>query len=385
MATLVDQSDPLSSAEFVTVDPELAALVDRRHQRISEWLKSHHYDAALLTDPANQSWLSAGADFYGSDAAGPSTAMFVTPESRVIVSHNVASARVFETCIGGMGFQIKERPWYEPLEVLLGDLCRGRKVILDRFGPLGDVKPDVFRNFRWPLDDHDVEQLKMGSKIITHAVEATCRAWYSGKTEAELAGEVSHRLLKHQVMPVRIQILADGRSRRFRDWTWSDDESTHTVTIVAIGRFKGLHCGVARTVMEGSPEGAVAEAWEKLALVLGTAMFFSQASTPLADVWGKVSRIYEKFGCADEWEQAPQGEILDYSRVAALITPQSKVTIPARAALFWRPSIGMAMAGETVLAAPEGTRVLTHSDDWPTWDVQIKGSSVPVSGILTRH
>lgn len=385
MASLVDQSDPLSSSEFVTVDPAIAALVDRRHQKIGEWLKNHHYDAALFTDPVNQCWLSAGADFSGGDGAGPATAMFITPESRVIVTHNVSSARVFETCIGGMGFQIKERPWHEPLEVLLGDLCRGRKVILDRYGPLGDVKPDVFRNFRWPLDDHDCEQLKMAARILTHGVEATCRGWYPGKTEAELAGEVAHRLIKHQMTPVRVQILADGRSRRFRDWTWNEDESTHLVTIVAVGRFRGMHCGVARTVVDGPLEGRLAEAWEKLALVMGTAMFFSQGSTPLNDIWGKVSRIYEKLGCGDEWELAPQGELMDYSRVAAQITPHSRVAVPAQAAIFWRPSIGAAMGGETVLATQDGARVLTHSSEWPTWDVEIKGSTIPVPAVLVRQ
>ena len=44
-------------------------------------------------------------------------------------------------------------------------------------------------------------------------------------------------------------------------------------------------------------------------------MYFSQAGWELGEVWKRIRRIYEKFGCANEWRLATQAEIIGYEQL----------------------------------------------------------------------
>lgn len=378
----VDLSDPFSSAEFATIDTTRVNEVTRRHRLIREFLNREDYAALLLQNPANFAWLTTGAQNQRGGSTGQTGALFVTPEARVIVCSNSETAQYFEAEVPGLGFQLKERPWFEPKAVMVSDLCRGRRVASDTGLKGTDDVSMMLLGMRLPLTDHDTELTREAGRLVTHAVEATARTLKSGRSEAEIAGEIAHRLYKHGVYPERIQILGDGRGRRFRYWTFDQTKVHRYCTISVVGRYQGLHVGVARTVSFGEAPSELLAAFEPAALVAATGIYFSQPEWELFEVWNRVQRLYEKSGAAAEWRLADQADIVEYAFGSVPLMPTSEFRLTAGTPVFWHPSVGPAVMGDTVLVTKEGTEIVTPPREWPTVPISVKGVNIDIPAIL---
>ncbi len=382
MSILLDRSEPLSSAEFATIDADRMDEVAHRHKQVIEFLLQERYDALLLQNPANLTWFTAGGLFRNGSTTGTSAALFITPDARVIICNNVDTPQILDFQAPHLGFQLKERSWTEPRAVLLGDLCRGRKVASDLpFGTTTDVGPRMLE-MRLPLREYEWATMRTGGRIVGHALEATLRALTSGRTEAEVAGEIAHRLIKHQVSPERIQILADGRALRYRHWSYTESPIRSFCSVSVVGRYQGLHVGAVRTVCLETPTPQFLAAFEKAALVTATGLYFSQSEWELFEVWNRVKRIYEKSGAGEEWRLADQAEIIEYEYGSVPLMPSSEYRLSAGVPIFWHPSIGPVMTGDSILVTKSGAEILTPARDWPSVPISVKGASVPVPAIL---
>ncbi|MBS0205980.1 MAG: M24 family metallopeptidase [Planctomycetes bacterium] len=380
--TTVDLSDPMNSAEFAAVDVARLSEIAARHQRLAEFLRQENFSAVLLQQPSNFTWFTAGGCNERGGTTGATGALFVTPEARVLACSNVDTAQFFESEVSNMGFQLKERPWTEPRSVMLADLCRGRRVASDAgFPGTTDVGLRLL-SLRLPLSEYDQIRMREGAKLLTHAIEATARAMVQGRTEAEIAGEVSHRLFRHGVQPERIQVLGDGRGTRFRRWTFDESPVQRYCTISAVGRYCGMYVGAARTVALGEPPESLLKAFEPAAMIAATGVFFSQPDWELFEVWNRVHRLYEKSGVEAEWRLADQAEIVEYEFGAVPLMPNSEFRLMAGTPVFWHPSVGPVLMGDTVLVGDRGTQVLTSSSEWPVIPVLVKGTPVDVPAIL---
>ena len=378
----VDLSDPLSSGEFATLDMVRMTEIDRRHSLIREFLEHENYAALLLQQPANFAWLTGGGLNQRGGMTGNSGCVFVTPDARLIACSNADTAQFFESDVAGLGFQLKERPWFEPRAVMVADLCRGRRVASDTgVNGTDDVSLRLL-GMRLPLNDYDIEHIREAGRLLTHGIEATARAFTRGRTEAEVAGELSHRLLKRGVTPERIQILGDGRGRRFRYWNHDQSTVQRYCTISVVGRYLGLYVGAARTVSIGDPPNDLLVAFEQAALVAATGMFFSQPEWELFEVWNRVRRIYEKTGAASEWQRADQADVVEYEFGSVPLMPNSEFRLSPGVPIFWHPSVGPVLMGDTVIVTKDGTEVLTPPSEWPTVPISVKGVSINVPGIL---
>lgn len=363
-------------------DAARLADVEEKHQRVRDMLEAVGADALLLQDPANISWFTAGADLFRFGVEDSLTSVFVTPEARLFATNSVDSAQIFEREVFGLGFQVKQREWFQPPGELVDDLCRGRKVISDR-GPQGTrMARDRIRSWRLPLTKLEVERLRTLSKVAVHAVEASAHNVKAGVTESEVAGEVSHRLIKRTVAPARIQVCADGRNQRYRHWTFGEHPIQNYAVIACSARRWGLHVAVTRTVCVGSVAEELKLAYQQAVLVHATGMFFSRSGKVLGDVWKKVQRIYEKFGIPFEWQKADQADVIGYGLSEARVTPDSEYQLPAPAPVFWHPSVGPAMVGDTLLCHDGKNEMLTQSSSWPQITATVKGRDVSCPGIL---
>ena len=382
----ITQTEPVSrsSADFPAYDPDRCAEIQRRHELLAELLRLKEADALLLQRPVNIAWLTCGADVLRAGTCQPTAMVLLTPEARVVLTTNVDSPLLFDGALAGLGFQLKERPWHEPRTTLVADVCRGRKIISDAPICEADVVETELAEFRAQLNEHEEPLLRELARDLTHAVEATCRTCSEGLPESELAGQVMHRLAHRQLSPVRVQVMCDGRSERYRHWGYSDAPVKRYAVVSAIGRRNGLHLGVTRTVSFGPPPESLVEAHHHASLLLGTAFYFSQAGWRIGDVWSRMRRIYEKFGAPDEWRLADQGEVCGYEACETPILPESMRSLRPGQPLFWHPGVGPALVGDSLLVQPRGQTWLTHSTQWPLLRIAVKGASIDLPGILIR-
>lgn len=379
----LEQSVPLSSAEFATIDLDRVTAVAQRHQMVSEFLRAEGYTAMLLQSPGNFAWMTVGGIGLRCTTSSCAPSLFITPEARVVVCNNVDTALLFEHEVAGLGFQLKERPWTEPRQVMLQDLCRGRRVAGDV--PMKHVIEvnEHLQGMRLPLPDYDIQRLKTAGRLVAHAVEATARGLVEGREESEIAGELAHRLMKHGVHPQRLQVIGDGRGQRFRHWTHSASPVLKYCTISAVGRYQGLHVGVARTVCLGDPSSDLLKSYQQAALIAATGMYFSQAGWELFEVWNRVHRIYDKSGAIDEWRLADQADLIEYEHGGVPLMPTSEYKLTTGTPIFWHPSVGPVLMGDSILVTEQGPILLTPTTDWPVVGVSVKGTNVNVPGILS--
>lgn len=372
----------MSSGEIQVPDTQRAADIEARQQAVVRLLEDGGFDGLLLQQPENVAWFTAGADSLGIREGG--VALFVTRDARVVLCSNVDSGELFDQQISGLGFQLKERPWHEPRHVLIEDMCRGRKVASDNGFPETACVADKLRDLRLPLSERECERLRALGRAVAHAVEATCRNMEHGETEQAIAGQVAHRLWKRGVQPVRIQVWADGQGHRYRHWLAGEDAVERYCTVAAIGRRDGLHVGCSRTVCFGDVPAELKSAHNKAMLIQATGFYFSKAGWELFETWCRIARIFEKFGYPEEWQLAEQGEVVGYSRCEEPVTMKSQFVLAAGMPVHWHPSVGPALAADTILVTESGPELLTPMEVWPRLTVDVKNSSIHRPDILRR-
>ena len=384
MSTVILGPGQMSSGEFHLADPDRAIEIERRQKRINEFLREQKLDAVLLTKPSNFSWFSVGGEASRGNWSDVVAALFLTEDARVIATRNTNSGQVFDREVSGLGFQLKERLWQEGREVLLSDLCRGRAVGCDfPFERCVDVSVHL-GGMRLPLSRLEIRNLRETGALVAHAVEATSRTFEQGESEAEIAGQIAHRMLRHGIWPERIQVLADGQGKRHRHWSFGEEKVEKFCTLVAVGRRNGLHVGTSRTISFGTPPKEVRETHLSCLLVQATSMFFTQRNWEIFETWKRAERIYEKYGHSEEWHFADQGCVTGYELCEAPITPGSQFRLAAGMPVYWHPSIGAAMTADTILIKSKGFEVLTPMENWPQLEVDVKGVKIPRPDVLIR-
>lgn len=376
-----------TTGEFDVLSPpaeERVADVELKHQRVTEFLKQNDVQGLLLQNPVNVAWITSGADLCRSWGNNLAAAIFITPEGRVIVSNNVDSPLIFERQLFGLGFQLKERPWEEPHEHLVTELCRGRTVVSDTgFGNTTNVARELVR-LRMPLTPLDCERMRILGRWVVHAVEATARKIEYEETECMVAGEVAHRLVKRQVMPVQIQVGADGILERYRHWTYGERPIRHSCVITAVGQRWGLNCGVTRTMCFGPLGEKFRNAHRRSSLVHATALNFTAAGVPVNEIWQRMTRIYDKFGCENEWLRADQGSLIGFEPSELLFKSTSSLSLKPGMAVHWHPSVGPSRLGDTVLINETGVEWVTPVEEWPSLTIEVKGRSIDCPAVLRR-
>lgn len=376
---------PKSSGEIRMPDHDRYDEVERKHKLLAEYLHLKNLDGLLLESPENFAWLTSGGDNTRRGTTETTAALFISRDARVVLCNAIHSGQLFDREIPGLGFQVKERPWTEPRHVLLTDLCRGRNVASDS-GVLGTTNLALeLADFRRSVTPFETAKLRALGRAVAHAVEATARHLPRGMSEAEVAGELAHRLMKHEITPARIQVMADGQGARYRHWGYGPDKIERHCVISAVGRQFGLHAGCTRTVCFGPPPPEMADTHQVACLLQATGIFFSNTGWEVAETWKRVQRIYEKLGVADEWRLADQAEAMGYDLSGMPITPDQTQQFSEGQVIHWHPSVRFATTGDTILIQGDQSELLTPQEHWPILKVQIKGVTLNRPAILNRN
>ena len=362
--------------------------VEIKHQRIREFLDRNDHEAVVLGRAESVAWFTSGGDLaQGCGSEFSSILLFINRNSRAVVTDNVQSSRVFEEELAGLGFQLKERPWFDDPLRIVAELSHNKKVACDLstsghtpwrrdFEPLSALRSRLTRLER--------QRLRELGRTLVLAVEATCRNFDQGEREADVAGHLAHRLLREGVVPVNLRVASDDRLGRYRQPKFKGEPINKRATISVTGRRHGLCASLTRTVSFGPVDAEFRSHHALATMVDASSIFFSRPREPVSEVFRRARRIYEKFDAPHEWTLDYQGVFIGYSPREVLMVPDSNIVLEPDNAVCWSPSVGSARSEDTIVVDARGFEVVTAAQNWPQIEVAVKGYVLPRPGILER-
>jgi hypothetical protein len=316
----------------------------------------------------------------------PSTspALYCNGEQRWLISSNTEAQRLFDEELDGLGFQLKEWPWHWDREQLLADLCAGRRVACDR--PQGECKvvAEKLRLLRRQMSDYEQACLRALGPVVSHALEATCRTFSQNDTERDVAGQLSHRLLYRGVQPVHIGVAADGRSRLYRQFSFTSMPIRQYAVLTVTGRKYGLTVTASRAVSFGPLEAENVAGQNAVCRVSASYLASTWPDAVPREILLAGRRIYQISGYEHEWLLAPQGFLTGRVPVELLFTPQVGDLFQPGWAVVWTVTAGAASSCDTFLITSAGPKVMTPVDSWPLKKIRIQGNEFIRPDVLIR-
>ena len=280
--------------------------------------------------------------------------------------------------------QHHECDWPNGSSDLLAKQIGLNKLVCDQpFETCADVASDVAA-LRLPLLPLEIKNLRKLGIRVARTVERAMREFSRGDTEAQIAGDVASRLIRHAVVPVQIQVWGDGRGQGCQNWSYGRDAVNHDCTIAVIARRYGLHVAVSRSVSFGIPSKERRWSFLDMLLAHGTALSSALEERDVATVWGKVERACESLGEADHWRATDPGCVTGYELGESPIAASNTLRLRAGMPVIWRTMIGSSRAVDTVLIREADCKVITRSGEWPQTSVTVNDQPFFVHTMLQR-
>jgi len=359
--------------------------VEEKHRRVVQFLDETGYEALVLGRADSVAWFTSGGDLGQGLASDPSSVLlYVNRHCRAVITDNVQSARVFEEEVPGLGFQLKERIWYDNPEQVASELGHNKRVATDNGLNQWPNEMDRLRALRVSLTKFERQRFRELGRTLAVAVEATCRNFHPGEHEAHVAGHLAHRLIREGVVPVDLRVASDDRLARYRQPTFKAAPIRKHAIIAATGRRYGLCASVTRIVSFGPIDSAFRAAHSLAAMVEATYIYFSRPGETVSGVYRRARRIYEKYNHGHEWTLDYQGFLTGYSPREKMLLPESPCVLGPNLAICWSPSVGPVRCEDTVVIDERGFEVVTAAQRWPMLDVMVKGFVIPRPSILER-
>ncbi len=85
-----------------------------------------------------------------------------------------------------------------------------------------------------------------------------------------------------------------------------------------------------------------------------------------------------------QFQSSGELPVISYEPCEVRVTPNSDFVLQAGMAMFWHPSVGPASIGDTMLIGPNGLEVLTPTEQWPMFKVDVRGAAILRPDILQR-
>ncbi len=355
----------------------------RKAKECRELLAQNGAAGLLLTEAANVSWMTGGAETHvplaATASAGP---LLVTPESVYLCCNSIETARMLEEEMGGLGIQEAIGPWYddekrqEAIEKVVGKGV----VVRDT-----DAEPRDFLNRKqFVMCEAEIARYRIVSETSARVLHETCKALQKGWTELQVAGELAKRSHDAGIWPTLTLVAADVRIDKYRHPLPTSKTIERVVMVVLCARRWGLIANQTRLVHFGEIPSELQEKHQAVAQVDATFNLATRPGATYGEVFRKAQAVYESTGFREEWKLHHQGGITGYQGRYLFANPIIEEPVEAGHVVAWNPSITGTKSEDTILVTPSGPEVLTVGPDWPTINVAAEGEQMARCDILVR-
>lgn len=359
--------------------------IDSKQQVIGQLLHDCGCEGVLVLNPANVRWLSSGAGPVGLFGRDELPGLYFSSHQRWLLASSTDSQRFFAEELDGLGFMLKEWHWSSSREQMLADLVYGRSVACDQV--FRDCKPTgaFFVAERRRLTPYELERMTELGRTVAHAVEATARNFDWGDSEQEIAGHLAHRLLRHGVEPLGLQVTGDDRRREFRRRGFGADTVGHICTLQATGRRFGLHATACRTVSRSPLDDAQRAEFDAAFRLRAGHLVNGRISERVVGTLEAGRALMRPTEYEHDWFAAPPVMLTgrEPSEGTFPIAAQDRWT--AGWAAVWQERLGETAIVDTYVLNPDGWRLITPTNDWPVRRAVLPGQAFDFADVLVRE
>jgi Xaa-Pro aminopeptidase len=359
--------------------------VDAKQQRVADFLSQIGCEGLLILDQANLAWLTSGAVARSILDPGELPGLYFNATQRWLLASNVESQRMFDEELDGLGFLLKEWPWHWRRDQLLADLCQGRTVAADVIRGDSKMVGPQLRLLRRAMTPYEQACCFQLGEVLIQALEATCRFVNPGDTEREIAGQLSHRLLRRGAIPVALSVAADGRSRLYRRHGFTSARVEKWCVASATVRKYGLCATATRTFSFGPVDDTIREQHFTACKVAATYTASTWPDAMPQEILNTSKRVYLVTGFEHEWHLCPQGHVTGRVPVELSLGPETTELLRPGWVVTWGPTVGAAAVADTFLISEAGPQLLTPTTEgWPLVSVRVSGGEFKCPHILER-
>lgn len=375
---------PMLYPYHATATPTRIDDVRLKHARVCEFLEDARLDALLLESRENFAWYTSGGDNTLGTVGATCAALFVTRDSVIAVVPDPHVQRIQIEQLAGLDIEVRPVPWQEPPSAVLEDLRRGLRTGSDR-GSLGTSNESLaLARLRIDLTPLERERYREVGRAVAHAVEATARHLEQGQSEAEVAGQLSHRLIKHDLMPIELYVAADDRLARYGRPVYGTANVDQRCWIAATAMRYGMCVTCSRTVCFGTPEADFIRDFEQASMAAAAAIYYSRPGSTVPQVLERVERTFRKRGRPEEYSRADPGSVTGYTPCEMPLHATSQYRLGDPIALVWRPVMGSAASCDTIVVDHLGYDIVSGPRRWPQIQIEVSGHRVERPDMLLR-
>ncbi len=377
-----------SATHEITALPQAATRrddVEYKQGIIGRLLADSECEGLLLLEPMNFRWMTSGASLRGTFGPDEFPGLYLNPTQRWLLCSSVDTQRFFDEELDGLGFQVKEWPWFGNREQHLIDLCLGRKMACDR--PFRDSKQvgTFLEQERRRLSQFEEDQMLLLGHALAHALEATARNIGPGDSEADVAGHLAHRLFKHGLEPSAVQIAADDRARLYRRPGVTAARIEKRCLLQATATRNGLFATASRSVAFGDVEPEIRQEYDAAARLSAHWLSLAKAGDRPSLLLDAQQQAFGKTAFEHEWRLAVPGWWTGRAPSEGAFSRDGSARFVEGNAVVLRAQIGGCAVADTFVLRDGGWIPITAVEEWPIRRYTLQGNKFDRPDLLVRQ
>jgi Xaa-Pro aminopeptidase len=359
--------------------------VSAKEDRIRGFLSQRGFKGLLISRQNNFSWATAGGENRVASATeyGASSLLY-TIGGRYLVANNIEASRVADEEIGGLGYEVKEYPWYDgdAMAGIIRRLAGDNHVASDDgWGGTLNVGSEL-SELRAPLMETEVERYRELGRAASLKIAETCRGARKGMSEHDLEADLAFRIRGEGITPLLILIAVDERIERYRHPLPTHKKLERYGMVVLGARKWGLIVSITRLVHFGPLPGRLRRKHDAVCQVDATFISHSRKGAIVGEIFQKAQEAYARAGYGEEWRLHHQGGPTGYIPREYRALPGMKKVLSAPQALAWNPSIAGTKSEDTIIAHDGDAEIITEAVGWPMVKCEVGGKVIERPDIL---
>ncbi|MGC8977038.1 MAG: M24 family metallopeptidase [Candidatus Ratteibacteria bacterium] len=357
--------------------------IEIKLERIKKLLREKGLKGILLNKVSNFAWFSGGKINYVALNTEIGVCKLLITENKIYyLTNNIEYSRISEEELKDSGFEPVVENWYE--EKFYEKI---KKIIDGKIGsdiPFLDFLPLNIEELHFPLLPEEIERYKKLGNDTTKIMTEVCSKIKSGEKEIEVAGRLSERLWRKNIIPVVILIASDERIEKYRHPIPTEKEIKRCVMVVLCGRRDGLIVSLTRIVNFGKLSEELKKKHLSVCKIDAAFINSTKKGKTIGEVFSEGIKMYEKTGYKTEWEKHHQGGPTGYLTRYFRATFDRKEKINENQAFAWNPSITGTKSEDTIITTDTEPIIITEDKNWPFLKIEINGKRILRPDILIK-